>query len=76
MAIQRGTRLSFLNEDLPQHDVVAVDLGPNGAPLFASALIGIGEEAAVTGTDALKSGSYAFYCTIHPGMRGTLYVVG
>jgi hypothetical protein len=73
MASPTGSLVSFVNNDLPQHDVTAVDLS-NGRPLFQSKLIGIGEVAPVSGTDKLKAGSYAFYCSIHPGMRGTLVV--
>lgn len=68
-----GGKLSFVNDDLPQHDVTAVDTGPDGKPLFGSPLIGIGEVAPVTGLDHLVAGrSYAFFCSLHPGMRGTL----
>jgi plastocyanin len=70
MVMPRGGSLSFVNTDLPQHDVVSV----NG--LFASKLIGIGEVAPVNGVDKLADGAYGFYCTIHPGMTGTLVVVG
>jgi len=60
MVMPRGGSLSFVNTDLPQHDVVSV----NG--LFASKLIGIGEVAPVDGVDKLADGAYGFYCTIHP----------
>ncbi len=70
-----GGPLSFVNNDLPQHDVVAVDRGPDGLPLFRSALIGLGEIAPVEGLDRVEHGrTYAFFCSIHPGMRGTLVV--
>ncbi|MBV8985774.1 MAG: PQQ-binding-like beta-propeller repeat protein [Acidimicrobiia bacterium] len=73
MAVRVGQPLDFVNADLPQHDVVAVDLGPDGQPLFRSKLIGLGEVATVDGTNRLTPGkTYTFYCSIHPGMRGTL----
>jgi hypothetical protein len=76
MVTRVGGPLSFVNDDLPQHDVVAVDHGPDGQPLFRSALIGIGEIVPVTGLERLVSGrTYEFYCSIHPGMRGTLAAV-
>jgi len=73
MTVRVAGLLNFINNDLPQHDVTAVDLGSDGKPLFQSKLIGLGEVAQVAGTDRLVAGrSYAFYCSIHPGMRGTL----
>ncbi|HEV3229233.1 MAG TPA: PQQ-binding-like beta-propeller repeat protein [Solirubrobacteraceae bacterium] len=70
-----GGKLSFTNLDVVQHDVTSDDHGPDGRPLFQSKLVGLGESAVVTGTDKLQSGkSYAFYCSVHPGMRGTLVV--
>jgi polyvinyl alcohol dehydrogenase (cytochrome) len=71
----KGGRLSFTSLDLPQHDVVAVDDGPDGQPLFKSRLIGLGETAPVEGLDRVEPGRrYEFYCSIHPNMRGTLIV--
>jgi plastocyanin len=75
MVIPQGGSLSFVNDDLPQHNVVATQSDPvTGQPLFQSRLIGLGEVAAVNGVERLGSGSYGFYCTIHPGMTGTLLV--
>jgi plastocyanin len=75
VAIAPGEALTFRNTDVLRHDVTAVDKGPDGKPLFASATIDGGTSAAVAGADALPPGSYAFYCSIHPGlMRGTLTV--
>ena len=76
MTTRAGGVLSFVNNDLPQHDVVAVDKGADGLPLFSSKLVGLGEVTPVNGLDRVAAGkSYAFFCTIHPGMRGTLVVV-
>lgn len=74
IAIPRGGSLSFANADIPQHDVTAVTKR-NGKPIFNSKLIGLGEVTPVNGVDKLASGNYAFYCTIHPGMTGTLAVL-
>jgi plastocyanin len=75
IAMSAGGQLSFTNLDIVQHDVTAEQRGPNGAPLFQSKLIGLGEATPVVGVDKLESGhSYAFYCSVHPGMRGTLIV--
>ncbi len=44
-------------------------------PLFWSPTIGTGESAAVEGTDKVEAGAqYAFICTLHPNMKGTLVV--
>lgn len=74
VAIDQGEPLTFLNLDLPNHDVVATDKGADGEPLFSTPLIGPGQEVPVEGATALGTGSYAFRCTIHPGMDGTLTV--
>ena len=75
MVTQPGGPLSFMNFDLPQHDVVADDKGPDGRPLFQSKLSGIGEVAPIEGLDRVESGrTYGFFCSLHPGMRGSLIV--
>ena len=73
MVTQPGGPLSFVNLDVVQHDVVAKDKGPDGGPLFKSKLIGLAESAPVEGLEKVQSGqSYGFYCSLHPGMQGTL----
>ena len=75
MVASKGGPLSFVNLDAVQHDVVSVDRGPDGRPLFRTPLIGLGETVPVEGMDRVQSGSqYAFFCSIHPGMQGTLSV--
>jgi outer membrane protein assembly factor BamB/plastocyanin len=74
MTVPAGGTLSFTNLDVAQHDVTAAATGADGAPLFGSRLVGLGETVPVNGVARLKPGSYAFYCSIHPGMRGTLLV--
>ena len=47
----------------------------NGRPVFASRLGGLGEVVPVEGMDRVESGKqYGFFCSLHPGMRGTLVV--
>ncbi|MEA2517753.1 MAG: hypothetical protein QOG16_1591 [Actinomycetota bacterium] len=42
-------------------------------PVFWSATIGTGGNTPVLGLENLESGKqYAFFCSIHPGMKGTL----
>ena len=44
-------------------------------PLFWSDTITAGDSTEVLGLERLKSGdSYGFYCSLHPGMKGTLIV--
>ena len=75
MVTRVGGPLAFMNLDVVQHDVVSVEKGPTGLPLFSTPLIGLGETAPVQGLENAQSGkSYEFFCTLHPGMRGRLAV--
>ena len=75
ITIDQGEALFFRNIDLQQHDLVAKDQAA-GRPIFGTPLLGSGEEALVQGAQQLKGGNYAFFCTIHPFMTGTLTVTG
>jgi polyvinyl alcohol dehydrogenase (cytochrome) len=75
MVTQVGGPLSFTNLDIVQHDVTSDDDAPGGGPLFHTKLIGLGQTTEVEGLDDVQSGhTYGFYCSIHPGMRGSLIV--
>ena len=75
MVSQVGGPLSFINFDPVQHDVVSEQKAGDGTPLFKSKLSGLGEIAPVEGMDRVQSGqTYGFFCSIHPGMRGSLIV--
>lgn len=87
MAAQPDGTLTFVNGDVMRHNVVAWDAYGDGSdfwcnaysagrcPLFWSALVGTGQTAKVYGLEHLEAGkTYTYYCTIHPGMRGTLVV--
>ena len=69
ISVPRGTKVDFLNLDVPQHDVVSDTPG-----LFQSALVGTGQTTPVNGVEALGPGSYGFFCSLHPNMTGTLDV--
>lgn len=44
-------------------------------PKFWSPTISLGDQTEVLGLQFVKSGdSYGFYCSLHPGMKGTLIV--
>ena len=75
ITIDQGEALFFRNIDLQRHDLVAKDQA-GGRPLFGTPLLGTGEEALVQGAQQLKGGNYAFFCTLHTFMTGTLTVTG
>jgi hypothetical protein len=54
--------------------VTATVNGPDGGKLFASPTLAAGNQAPVNGVQYLDPGSYAFFCTVHPDMTGTLVV--
>ena len=76
VAIDQGEPLTFLNLDVLNHDVTARGKDGAGNPLFTTPLIGPGQEVPVEGADSLSPGSYAFFCSVHPNMEGTLEVGG
>ncbi len=72
-----GQQATLENDDqLAPHNVVAVGEGPDGEPLFSNSLVSPNQSAPVAGTQYLQPGDYAFSCTIHFGMKGTLEVAG
>jgi len=88
---RQGGPVSYTNIDIVRHNVVQdvrADHvhGPSTAswcrqfrkrqcPLFWTPLIGLGQSTSVRGLGHTKPGTYSFYCTIHPGMKGTLVVL-
>jgi hypothetical protein len=45
-------------------------------PVFWTPLLGLGESTDLKGLKNTVAGrNYTFYCSLHPGMRGTLAVV-
>ena len=74
VTIDQGEAVTFTNLDFIAHDVTAQGKGPDGKPLFASALTNGGGSSPVSGTEFLTTGDYPFVCSIHPNMLGTLTV--
>lgn len=72
--IDQGEKVTFNNMDIAGHDVVASEAGDDGKPLFRSDLVSPGESGPVAGTEYLVTGTYPFFCSIHPGMEATLEV--
>jgi plastocyanin len=75
VTMDQGERLTFrVNALSNQHDVISNDRAPDGGRLFRSPVIGPGQTAFVAGSQFLTTGSYAFFCSIHPNMTGNLTV--
>jgi spore coat protein A len=71
----QGTPLTFYNLDELAHTVTAVDRDADGRPLFNGNSLP-GSPSTIVGVDKLRAGSYAFFCSFHPNMSGTLVVQG
>jgi plastocyanin len=65
LTVKVGDTVTWVNQDGPQHDVVA-----NGGE-FKSALLDNGGTFSFT---FAKAGTYKYYCSIHPNMVGTVVV--
>jgi plastocyanin len=90
VVVSKGGTVTYTNLDIVRHDVVQYATAHvHGSsrrpwcrqfprrlcPIFYSPLIGLGQSEAVQGLRYVKPGQvYTFYCTLHPGMRGTLIV--
>ena len=84
-------KVLYSNLDVVRHDVVqdprTDGVGGSGkdpwckrfkgkCPAFWTPLLGLGETTELQGLKNTQAGrSYTFYCSLHPGMRGTLAVV-
>ena len=80
----KGQALSLLNADTVGHTVTSVATKPQRlkygkkwytirVPLF-DGTVGATAVGDVKGVANLKPGTYAFYCAMHTGMKGTLVV--
>jgi plastocyanin len=65
LTVPVGATVTWVNRHPANHDVVAED------DTFASPLIGTGETYSFTFTE---SGEYPYVCSIHPSMKGTIFV--
>jgi len=74
VTVPAGTpfQIQFENKDAGTPHNVAIHLGgPTGAELFMGTVFN-GVETRVYDVPALDAGAYAFVCTVHPTMVGTL----
>ena len=72
--IDQGETVTFRNSDVAGHDVVSEKAGDDSKPLFRSDIVAPGSSGPVAGTEYLTTGTYPFFCSIHPGMEATLEV--
>lgn len=66
LTVSAGTTVTFTNKDLASHTATADD-----GTSFDTGLIGQNESATVTFD---TPGTYAYHCTPHPTMKGTIVV--
>lgn len=74
LTVARGDTLTHVNADVAPHDVTAVATGADNLPIFYGDVVGTGGQSDVRGVSSLAPGGYAFYCSVHPTMTGTLTV--
>jgi plastocyanin len=75
VTIDQGEALTFQNSDRTAlHDVTSDKNGSDGKPLFATDTIEGGKTAPVKGVEFLTTGDYAFHCSVHTFMTGTVHV--
>jgi len=74
VTIDQGEKLTFQNSDVVSHDVTSEKTGAGNKPLFSTPLVSGGGSSFVEGSQYLTAGSYAFFCSVHANMRGTLTV--
>lgn len=67
--VKKGTKVTWTNEDTAKHDVTPDN---ENDEFKASKLFGKGETYSVTFNTV---GTYSYYCSPHPYMKGTIEVV-
>jgi plastocyanin len=73
ITVNQGDVLDLVNLENTPHDLVAHDW-LDGAPLFRSAVVGVGGQARVVGVESLLPSAYPFVCSVHDSMTGLLIV--
>ncbi len=72
-SIDQGDSVTFSNTDDRPHNVMSFSLFDGGF-LFKSETVRPGASGPVDGVEYLTSGTYAFFCSLHPGMEADLIV--
>ncbi len=72
-SIEQGDSVTFDNADDRPHNVKSFSLFGGGF-LFESETVGPGGSGTVDGVEYLVSGTYPFFCSLHPGMEADLTV--
>jgi plastocyanin len=65
-----GTKITFANQDRAPHTATSGP-SPNADGVFDTGMLAKGRSKSVT---VAKAGTYAYYCAIHPFMKGTVTV--
>ena len=75
LTVTKGDLITVTNDDTVPHTVTSGDgpQDPNSARLFDTSIIMAGETGQID-TASLEAGNYAYYCTVHPFMKGTITV--
>lgn len=68
ITIKKGTTVTWVNNDSVRHDVKPTD---DSTDFKGSELLSKGEKYSFTFTNA---GTYTYFCTPHPSMKGTVVV--
>ena len=75
VSMSEGATLKVVNQENMLHTFTSVAVDGNGDPLFDLQIPAKSTRLVPAASD-LKPGTYKFFCTIHPNMRGTLTVLG
>ena len=75
LSVKKGNIIKVENADSLPHTVTNGEgpNDPNSAKMFDTSLI-MGGEAGIVQTEEIDAGEYAYYCTVHPYMTGTLKI--
>ena len=75
LTVKRGDVITVTNDDTAPHTATSGTgpEDPNSAQLFDTSIIMAGDTAQID-TDSLEPADYAYHCTVHPFMKGTITV--
>jgi plastocyanin len=75
LTVTKGDVITVTNDDTVPHTATSGSgpEDPNSAKLFDTSIIMAGETGQID-TASLEPGDYAYFCTVHPFMKGTITV--